>query len=44
MALESTTTIAGLNSTNPTSSDTIGQADNHIRLIKYPIELKFYYE
>lgn len=41
MALESTTTIAGLNSTNPTSSDTIGQADNHIRLIKTVLKTTF---
>jgi len=34
MALESTTYIDGLVATNPTSSDNVGDGDNHIRLVK----------
>lgn len=34
MALESATYISGLVSTNPTSSDNVGEGDNHLRLIK----------
>jgi len=41
MALESTTTISGLDANNPTSSDTIGQADNHLRLLKSVLKTTF---
>lgn len=41
MGLESATYIDGLNASNPTSGDTIGQADNHIRLIKQVIKATF---
>lgn len=34
MALETATFINGLVSTNPTSSDNVGEGDNHLRLIK----------
>jgi microcystin-dependent protein len=34
MALETANYISGLVSTNPTSTDTVSQADDHIRLIK----------
>lgn len=34
MALETATFISGLVSTNPTSSDNVGEGDNHLRLIK----------
>lgn len=34
MALETASYISGLVSTNPTSTDTVSQADDHIRLIK----------
>jgi hypothetical protein len=34
MALETSTYINGLVSTNPTSSDNVGDGDNHIRLLK----------
>lgn len=37
MALESTTYINGLIATNPTSSDNVGDGDNHIRLLKSTI-------
>lgn len=41
MALESSTYINGLVSTNPTGSDNISQGDNHIRLIKETIKATF---
>ncbi len=34
MALETTTTIAGLDPNNPVPSDPVGQGDDHLRLIK----------
>lgn len=34
MGLESTSTISGLNSSNPTSGDNVAQGDDHLRLIK----------
>ena len=37
MALETTTYIDGLVVTNPTSSDNVGDGDNHIRLLKAAI-------
>jgi hypothetical protein len=41
MALESTTNIAGLISTNPTISDPISQGDDHIILIKSVLKTTF---
>ncbi len=41
MALESTTTINGLVSTNPPSGDPLGEADDHIRLIKAVLKAMF---
>ena len=41
MALETTTYIDGLVATNPTSSDNVGDGDNHIRLTKNAIKLTF---
>lgn len=41
MALESSTYINGLVASNPTSSDNIGDGDNHIRLLKSTIKLTF---
>ena len=41
MALESSTYINGLIASNPTSSDNIGDGDNHIRLLKSTIKLTF---
>ena len=38
MALESASFIDGLNASNPTSTDGLGQADDHIRLIKNTIK------
>lgn len=38
MALETTTYIDGLVVTNPTSSDNVGDGDNHIRLLKSAIK------
>tara|TARA_B100001059_G_C17813587_1_gene573751 strand:+ start:937 stop:2277 length:1341 start_codon:yes stop_codon:yes gene_type:complete len=41
MALETTTYIDGLVATNPTSSDNVGDGDNHIRLTKSAIKQTF---
>lgn len=41
MALESATYISDLNSANPTSTDSVAQADDHIRLIKAAIKATF---
>lgn len=41
MALESASFIDGLNASNPTSTDGLGQADDHIRLIKNTIKSTF---
>lgn len=41
MALESSTYINGLVITNPTSSDNVGDGDNHIRLLKSTIKATF---
>lgn len=41
MALESSTYINGLVITNPTSSDNVGDGDNHIRLLKSTIRATF---
>ena len=41
MALESSTYIDGLIASNPTSSDNVGDGDNHIRLLKSTIKLTF---
>ena len=41
MALENTTYIDGLVATNPTSSDNVGDGDNHIRLTKLAIKNTF---
>ena len=41
MGLESTTTIAGLVQTNPVASDALGQADDHIRLVKTVLKTIF---
>lgn len=41
MALESSTYISGLVVTNPTSSDNVGDGDNHIRLLKSTIRATF---
>lgn len=41
MALESSTFINGLVSTNPTSSDVISDGDNHIRLLKATVKATF---
>jgi hypothetical protein len=41
MALESATYINGLVSTNPTSTDALAQADDHLRLIKTTIKATF---
>lgn len=41
MALESASFIDGLNASNPTSTDGLGQADDHIRLIKNTIKATF---
>jgi hypothetical protein len=41
MALETTTYIDGLVATNPTSSDNVGDGDNHIRLTKGAIKQTF---
>ena len=41
MALESASFINGLVSTNPTSSDNVGEGDNHIRLVKATILATF---
>lgn len=41
MALENATYITGLNSGNPSSTDPISQADDHIRLIKDVIKNSF---
>jgi len=43
MALESANYIDGLVSTNPTSTDNIGDGDNHIRLLKTAIKATFPY-
>lgn len=41
MALESASYIAQLNSANPTSTDTVSQADDHLRLIKATLKNTF---
>jgi len=41
MALESATYISDLNTSNPTSTDVISQADDHLRLIKAAIKTTF---
>lgn len=41
MALETATYIAQLNSANPTSTDTVSQADDHLRLIKNVLKNTF---
>ena len=41
MALESANFIDGLNASNPLSTDTVSQADDHIRLIKSTIKATF---
>ncbi len=41
MALESATYISDLNSANPASTDSVAQADDHIRLIKAAIKATF---
>jgi hypothetical protein len=41
MALESASFINGLNASNPTSTDGLGQADDHIRLLKNTIKSTF---
>ena len=41
MALESASYIAQLNSYNPTSTDTVSQADDHLRLIKSVLKNTF---
>ena len=41
MGLETTTTIGGLVSTNPVASDALGQADDHIRLLKTVLKTIF---
>lgn len=41
MALETATYISGLNSANPTSSDTVAEGDNHIRLLKLVLKNTF---
>ena len=41
MALETSTYINGLVATNPTSTDNVGDGDNHIRLLKSTIKASF---
>jgi len=41
MALESGTYINALNASNPTNTDSVSEADNHIRLIKATIKATF---
>jgi hypothetical protein len=41
MALETATYINGLVATNPTSTDNVGDGDNHIRLLKSSIKATF---
>lgn len=41
MALESASYIAQLNAANPTSTDTVSQADDHLRLIKNVLKNTF---
>ena len=41
MALESGTFIDDLNASNPTSTDVVSQADDHLRLIKSTIKASF---
>jgi microcystin-dependent protein len=41
MALESATYIADLNAANPLSTDTVSQADDHLRLIKQVLKTTF---
>jgi hypothetical protein len=41
MALESANFINGLNASNPLSTDTVSQADDHIRLIKTTVKATF---
>ena len=41
MALESGTYIDSLNASNPTATDALAQADDHLRLIKSTIKASF---
>jgi hypothetical protein len=41
MGLETATTISGLQSTNPTLSDPLGQGDDHLRLVKSVLKSQF---
>ena len=41
MGLESATFISDLNTSNPTSTDVLSQADDHLRLIKAAIKTTF---
>jgi microcystin-dependent protein len=41
MALESATYIDGLNTSNPTATDNISEADDHLRLVKSAIKTTF---
>ena len=41
MALETGTTIGALVSTNPVATDPVGQADDHLRLIKTVLKTTF---
>jgi hypothetical protein len=41
MALESATFINGLNSSNPQNTDSVSQADDHLRLIKSTVKATF---
>ena len=41
MPLETTTFINGLDANNPAAGDTVGQADDHIRLIKASVKATF---
>ena len=38
MALESATFISDLNTSNPTATDVISEADDHLRLVKAAIK------
>ena len=41
MGLETGTYIDSLNSSNPTAGDSVGQGDDHIRLIKSTVKATF---
>ena len=41
MGLETATTISGLQSTNPLSTDLINKGDDHLRLIKSVLKTQF---